>query len=78
MPLVELTPPSGVRNHGTDLQSEGRWHEGSLVRWHEGSMRPVGGWVDRTGDVEYAAPPRGMLAWQDNTANRWIAAGTYA
>ena len=78
MPLVELTPPSGFRNHGTDLQSEGRWHDGSLVRWHEGSMRPVGGWVDRTGDVEYAAPPRGMLAWQDNTANRWIAAGTYA
>ena len=78
MPLVELTPPSGFQSHGTDLQSEGRWNDGSLVRWHEGSMRPVGGWVDRTGDVEYAAPPRGMVAWQDNTANRWIATGTYA
>ena len=77
MPLVELTPPAGFRFHGTDLQSEGRWHKGNLVRWHEGSLRPVGGWVDRTGDVEYAKPARGMITWRDNAGDQHIAAGTY-
>ena len=77
MPLIEIKPPAGFMNHGTDLESEGRWRDGSLVRWHEGSMRPVAGWVDRVGSVVYAAPPRGMIAWESDEA-RWIAAGTYS
>lgn len=77
MPLVELNPPAGFKFHGTDLQSEGRWHIGNLVRWREGSLRPVGGWVDRTGSEQYAKPARGMLTWRDNGEDRHIAAGTY-
>ena len=77
MPLVQLSPPPGFRYHGTDLESEGRWREGSLVRWRDGSLRPIGGWTNRFGSVVYAAAPRGMLAWEDNTGTRWIAAGTY-
>lgn len=76
MPLIEIKPPAGFMNHGTDLESEGRWRDGSLVRWHEGSLRPMRGWVDRVGSAIYAAPPRGMLAWESNST-RWIAAGTY-
>ena len=57
MPLVEIKPPAGFHNHGTDFESEGRWRDGNLVRWHEGSLRPIRGWVDRTGSVEYAAAP---------------------
>ena len=77
MTLVEIKPPPGFMNHGTDLESEGRWRDGSLVRWHEGSLRPVAGWVDRVGAAIYAAPTRGMLAWNSNST-RWIAAGSYS
>ena len=77
MALVEIKPPAGFHNHGTDLESEGRWRDGNFVRWHEGSLRPIRGWAARSSAAEYAAPPRGMLAWQDNSASRWIAAGTY-
>ena len=78
MPLIEIKPPAGFVNHGTDLESEGRWRDGSLVRWHEGSLRPVLGWADRFGSVMYAAPPRGMLAWESaDPRTRWLAAGTY-
>jgi len=47
-----------------------------LVRWHQNSMRPVGGWSVRVSGA-YAAPPRGMHAWVDNSGNSNIAAGTY-
>ena len=77
MPLVEIKPPPGFMHHGTDLESEGRWRKGSLVRWHEGSLRPVAGWIDRVGAAIYAAPARGMLAWNSNST-RWIAAGSYS
>jgi len=57
MPLVQLSPPPGFRYHGTDLESEGRWREGNLVRWRDGSLRPIGGWTNRFGSVVYATPP---------------------
>jgi len=75
--LVELKPPPGVFSTGTDLESEGRWHDASLVRWRDGSLRPVGGWVSRFGSASYAAPPRGMLAWEALDGTRWLVAGTY-
>ena len=74
--LIELKLPPGVKQHGTDLQSEGRWRDSNLVRWTEGEPGPVGGWVERMASA-YAAAPRGMLAWEDQSDNRWIAAGTY-
>lgn len=77
MALFELTPPPGFRYHGTDLQSEGRWRDGSLVRWRDGSLRPVGGWTDRIGSVVYNAAPRAMISWEDLGGTRWLAAGTY-
>ena len=77
MALVQISPPPGFRFHGTDLESEGRWRDGSLVRWRDGSLRPVGGWVDRIGSAAYNAAPRGMLGWEANGSTRWIAAGTY-
>lgn len=76
MPLVEIKPPHGFKSHGTELESEGRWRDGSLVRWRDGSLRPVGGWVDRVGNIVYDKPPRGMLTWEANNSARWIAGGT--
>ena len=76
MALVDLKIPPGVYRNGTDLQGEGRWRDVNLVRWHDGLMRPVGGWRKKSTS---AAPNklRGMLAWTDNSSNRYIASGTY-
>jgi len=76
MTLIPIKLPAGFHANGTDLDSEGRWHDGSLVRWRDGSLRPVGGWVERYTSA-YAAPARGMIAWEDQSGSRWIAAGTY-
>lgn len=76
MALIELKIPAGFRQTGTDLQSEGRWRDGNLVRWSEGSLGPVGGWTERM-SAPYASAPRGMIAWEDTSNSRWIAAGTY-
>lgn len=55
MALISLDIPAGVVNHGTDYDSEGRWRTANLVRWEQGSMRPVGGWQQRTGSVNVSA-----------------------
>jgi hypothetical protein len=76
MPLIALDIPPGVYANGTDYEASGRWLSASLVRWHNGSMRPVGGWRERLADLSNSAA-RGMIAWEDNTNGRWIAAGSY-
>lgn len=76
MSLIDLNIPAGIYRNGTDLQSTGRWRDANLVRWHDGVMRPVGGWRTRS-DTAANAAIRGMMAWGDNSADRWIAAGTY-
>lgn len=76
MALIDLNIPAGVYRNGTDLQSMGRWRDASLVRWSDGVMRPIGGWRTRS-DTAGNAKLRGMLAWADNSADRWIASGTY-
>ena len=76
MALIDLNIPAGVYRNGTDLQSQGRWRDASLVRWHDGVMRPIGGWrtrSDTAGDYKL----RGMITWADNSADRWIATGSY-
>ena len=77
MPLVPLNIPAGVYRNGTDYQASNRWRDSNLVRWHENALRPVGGWRQR-GDVDATGTPRGMLAWQDNSSNRYLAFGTSA
>lgn len=76
MPLIPIQLPPGFFRNGTDLEGSNRWRDGSLVRWKEGSLRPIGGWRDRVASA-YAAAPRGMAGWQDNSNTRWIASGTY-
>lgn len=76
MPLVPLNIPAGQFRNGTDLQAQGRWRDGSLVRWHEGAMMPVGGWRQR-GTVDITGTVRGMLSWRDNSQNRYIAMGVH-
>ena len=75
MPLIPLQLPPGVYRNGTDYQSQGRWHDASLVRWIDGTMRPVGGWENRV--TIGTQNPRGALAWRALNGNRWLAVGSY-
>jgi hypothetical protein len=74
MPMIELDIPPGVYRNGTDMQASNRWRDANLIRWHENALRPVGGWRDR--GVSITGTPRGMIAWQDNSADRYMAVGT--
>lgn len=76
MALIDLNIPAGVYRNGTDLQSQGRWRDANLVRWHDGIMRPIGGWRSRTATAA-SYKLRGMITWNDNSADRWIATGSY-
>lgn len=71
--FIDVNIPAGVVTNGTDLQAEGRWRDASLVRWSQGSMGPVGGWTARHEDL--TEPPRGALAWRDNSGDVWLAIG---
>ena len=73
MPLIPLQIPPGVYRNGTDFQSSNRWRDANLVRWTEGTLRPVGGWAARV--TLGSTAPRAMIAWQDLSGDRWIAAG---
>ena len=76
MPLLPLDIPPGVYRNGTEFDQSGRWRDANLVRWRDGSLRPVGGWRTRVATA-YDQPPRGMLAWEDLSGDRRIAAGTF-
>jgi len=76
MPLLPLDIPPGVYRNGTEFDQSGRWRDANLVRWRDGSLRPVGGWRTRIATA-YDQPPRGMLAWEDLSGDRRIAAGTF-
>ena len=76
MPLIALDLPAGIYRNGTDLQSQGRWRDSNLVRWHDNTMQPIQGWRTRS-DTATAYKARSLHTWVDNSADRWIAAGTY-
>jgi len=75
MALIPLQLPPGVYRNGTELQSAGRWFDANLVRWYEGTMRPVRGWRKRS-DNSITGIARGILTWEDNAADPWVAVGT--
>ena len=76
MPLVPLEIQPGVYRNGTDLQSQNRWRDASLVRWTDNTLRPVGGWEQKS-QTAAASKIRALLAWVDNSNGRRFVAGTY-
>jgi hypothetical protein len=68
--------PPGIYRNGTEYQAAGRWYDANLVRWYENTLRPIGGWRQRA-SAQMSGACRGILTWRDNSANRWIAAGTH-
>ena len=72
---IPIKLPPGVYRNGTEYQAAGRWYDANLVRWYENTLRPMGGWRKRS-NSQMTGLCRGFITWRDNSANRWIAAGT--
>lgn len=77
MSNLPLKIPAGVYRNGTEYQSSGRYYDSNLVRWYEGTMRPVGGWQLHS-NTQLSGAARGLLAWRDNSNDRWIGIGTHS
>ena len=73
---IPLKLPPGIYRNGTEYQAAGRWYDANLVRWYENTLRPMGGWRKRASG-QMSGSCRGFITWRDNSANRWIAAGTH-
>jgi len=73
---IPLKLPPGIYRNGTEYQAAGRWYDANLVRWYENTLRPMGGWRKRAAG-QMTGLCRGFITWRDNSANRWIAAGTH-
>ena len=73
---IPIKLPPGIYRNGTEYQSAGRWYDANLVRWYENTLRPMGGWRKRASG-QMSGSCRGFITWRDNTANRFIAAGTH-
>lgn len=77
MSLIPLKLPPGIARNGTDFEQSGRWRDANLVRWHNNSLRPIGGWTQRTtAGATISGTARGMLSWVDNSDNSNLAIGT--
>lgn len=74
--LITIDLPPGVKNHGTDLDSSGRYRDANFVRWQNGSLRPIGGSEVRKANA-VASVPRGAIGWSDNSNDSRIAVGTH-
>ena len=72
---IPLKLPPGIYRNGTEYQSAGRWYDANLVRWYEGTLRPINGWRTRSAS-NMTGSCRGIITWRDNSAARWIGAGT--
>ena len=48
MAYLVLDLPPGMYQNGTLRQARGRWYDGNLVRFFEGTIRPIGGWRQKT------------------------------
>ncbi len=73
---IPIKLPPGIYRNGTEYQAAGRWYDANLVRWYENTLRPIGGWRKRA-NAQLSGACRGLITWRDNSANRWIAAGTH-
>jgi hypothetical protein len=79
MPLLPIKLPPGVVRSGTEYGSKGRYYDTWLVRWNDdGTLKPIGGWRNRTTSGALTGKARAVLAWKDNSETTWLMIGTHA
>lgn len=78
MALLNLKLPPGVVRNGAQSDSAGRFYSTNQVRWIDGVLHPWGGWQLRSDADAFAGKARAMLAWRDNSGDRWIGVGTHS
>jgi hypothetical protein len=64
MPLVKPAAQPGFQSQATQVQAQGSWYAGNLVRWRNGLLEKMGGWKRMT-HAPFAAVIRKMHAWTD-------------
>lgn len=64
MPLTKPQSQPGFISQATQVQAQGAWYDGNLVRWRFGMLEKMGGW-QRLIEEMFAAPIRKMHAWTD-------------
>lgn len=77
MPHFVIAFPPGIYRNGTEYQSKGRWYDGNLVRFLDDTIRPIGGWRQKSA-AAVTGKARAILTWQDNSRLSWAAIGTHA
>lgn len=77
MSLFPLNIPPGVYRNGTEYQAKGRYYDTGLVRWVDGTLRPIGGWRDKTATT-LTGVARCAIQWTDNSDDSWLAVGTHS
>jgi hypothetical protein len=80
--LMPLTIPPGHRPAATSQNTGGAWWAMNGVRFTGGILRPTGGWMQIPDiQLQQGAGPdqavQAILAWRDNSTERWIAAASY-
>lgn len=78
MSLTPIDIPPGVVRNGTqyEIGTKGRWYDANLVRWISGELAPVGGWDRRDQAAAVSGFLRDLLAWRNNSFNRYVAVGS--
>lgn len=67
--------PPGFKRRATSQATGRNWFDMSLVRWNGPDMQPVGGWAQLP-NMQLNGAVRKIMSWRDNSATRWISAGT--
>jgi hypothetical protein len=73
---LPITPPPGVVVTETGKTAAGRWTACDAIHFVRGMPQKIGGWVRQTA-TPTSGQPRASHAWRDNSANEFIAVGTY-
>ena len=73
---LPIAPPPGVVITETGKVAAGRWTACDAIHFVRGQPQKIGGWVRQT-TTPTSGQPRAAHAWRDNSANQFIAVGTY-
>lgn len=73
---LPIAPPPGVVVTETGKVAAGRWTACDAIHFVRGQPQKIGGWIRYT-STPASGQPRAAHAWRDNSANEFIAVGTY-